>query len=64
MISESGLYNLTMRAQRTRPEVVKFQNWVTHDVLPSIRKTGGYLLNEDARQTAQADTREAMPMPH
>ncbi|MCW1382690.1 BRO family protein [Novosphingobium sp. KCTC 2891] len=48
-ISESGLYKLILRANPSRPEVAEFQNWVTRDVLPSIRKTGGYLLNEDAR---------------
>lgn len=29
--------------------------------LASIRRTGGYLLNEAARETAHADTRKAMP---
>lgn len=62
-VSESGLYRLTLRAQCKRPEVAAFQNWVTRDVLPAIRKTGGYLLNEAARETAQADTGEAMPFP-
>jgi len=57
VVNEAGLYGLTMRAQRTRPEVAKFQDWVTRDVLPSIRKTGGYLLNEAARP----DTSDAMP---
>lgn len=36
---------------------------MTRDVLPAIRKTGGYLLNEEARDTARADTRDAMPLP-
>jgi prophage antirepressor-like protein len=49
VVSESGLYMLIMGARTTRPEVIAFQNWVTKDVLPSIRKTGGYLLNEGAR---------------
>ena len=39
-VSESGLYKLIMRSDK--PEARKFQNWVTHDVLPSIRKTGQY----------------------
>ena len=52
-----------LRAQAARPEVAAFQNWVTREVLPAIRQTGGYLLNEDARETAHADTREAMPLP-
>lgn len=39
IISESGLYKLIMRSDKAtaRP----FQDWVTKDVLPSIRKTGG-----------------------
>lgn len=61
IISESGLYKLTMRS--SKPEAKVFQNWVTKEVLPSIRKTGGYLLNEEARTTAHADTKEAMPLP-
>jgi len=51
-ISESGLYMLILRAHPSRPEVKAFQDWVTREVLPSIRKTGGYLLNEGARETA------------
>ncbi|GGD61759.1 hypothetical protein GCM10010990_09030 [Croceicoccus mobilis] len=38
IISESGLYKLIMRAQRSRPGVAVFQDWVTKEVLPSIRK--------------------------
>lgn len=47
VISESGLYALTMRAQKRRPEVVKFQDWVTKEVLPSIRKTGPFVQREE-----------------
>lgn len=61
VISESGLYKLIMRSDK--PEARKFQDWVTRDVLPAIRKTGGYLLNEEARVTAKADDRQAMPLP-
>jgi prophage antirepressor-like protein len=39
-ISESGLYTLIMRSNK--PEAKPFRRWVTHEVLPSIRKTGGY----------------------
>lgn len=59
VISESGLYKLIMRSDK--PQAREFQNWVTREVLPSIRKTGGYLLNEDARFTAHADAKQAMP---
>ena len=41
VISESGLYKLIMRANPSRPEVAKFQDWVTREVLPAIRETGG-----------------------
>ncbi|WP_425292724.1 BRO-N domain-containing protein [Agrobacterium tumefaciens] len=59
MISESGLYKLIMRSDK--PEARKFQDWVTRDVLPAIRKTGGYLLNEEAPDTAKADDGAGMP---
>ena len=40
LISESGLYTLIMRSNK--PEAKAFRKWVTSEVLPSIRKTGGY----------------------
>jgi prophage antirepressor-like protein len=40
VISESGLYNVILRSDK--PEAKKFKRWVTHEVLPQIRKTGGY----------------------
>lgn len=61
ILSESGLYKLIMRSDKS--EARKFQDWVTREVLPAIRKTGGYLLNEEARDTARADDRQAMPLP-
>lgn len=40
VINESGLYSLIMTSRK--PEAKRFKRWVTHDVLPSIRKTGSY----------------------
>ena len=40
LVSESGLYELIMRSRK--PDAKAFKRWVTHEVLPSIRKTGGY----------------------
>lgn len=40
IISESGLYALVLRSRK--PEARKFAKWVTSEVLPTIRKTGGY----------------------
>ncbi len=39
-ISEAGLYSLVLRSRK--PEAKAFKRWVTHDVLPSIRKHGMY----------------------
>lgn len=41
IISEPGLYRLVMKSRK--PEAKEFQRWVTHEVLPQIRKTGGYI---------------------
>lgn len=41
VISESGLYKLIMRSRKKEAE--QFQDWVTEEVLPSIRKTGSYV---------------------
>lgn len=46
IISEPGLYSLVMRSRK--PEAKEFQRWVTHEVLPAIRKTGGYIPTTDA----------------
>jgi prophage antirepressor-like protein len=40
LISESGLYTLIIRSNK--PQAKAFRRWVTHEVLPTIRKTGGY----------------------
>ena len=38
-ISESGLYALVLSSRK--PEAKAFKRWITHEVIPSIRKTGG-----------------------
>lgn len=40
IISESGFYRLVMKSRK--PEAKDFQRWVTHEVLPTIRKHGIY----------------------
>lgn len=40
IINEPGLYKLIFRSNK--PQAKVFTRWVTHEVLPSIRKTGGY----------------------
>ena len=56
-ISEQNLYRLIMRS--TKPMAEPFQDWVCGEVLPSIRKHGGYILthegdiDEDIRRRAE-----------
>ena len=54
-VTESGLYTIILRAQKRNPAVLAFQNWVTEEVLPSIRKTGSYNMADHGR--------EQMPLP-
>lgn len=42
IINEPGLYNVILRSDK--PEAKDFKRWVTHEVLPSIRRTGSYAL--------------------
>lgn len=41
IVNEYGLYNLVLGSRK--PEAKNFKRWVTHEVLPAIRKHGGYL---------------------
>jgi prophage antirepressor-like protein len=45
-INESGLYSLILSSKL--PTAKKFKHWVTSEVLPSIRKTGGYVDDSEA----------------
>lgn len=45
VINESGLYNVILRSDK--PEAKPFRKWVTSEVLPSIRKSGGYIAGQD-----------------
>lgn len=40
IVNEYGLYNLVLASRK--PEAKAFKRWITHEVIPSIRKTGGY----------------------
>ena len=44
IVNEYGLYNLVMASRK--PEAKKFKRWITHEVLPSIRKHGAYITAE------------------
>ena len=45
VINESGLYGLVLSSKM--PKAKEFRRWVTSHVLPTIRRTGGYVANED-----------------
>ncbi|MDD6986401.1 MAG: phage antirepressor KilAC domain-containing protein [Butyricicoccus porcorum] len=45
IINESGLYSLILSSRL--PTAKKFKHWVTSEVLPSIRKTGGYISGQE-----------------
>lgn len=45
IINESGLYSLILSSKL--PQAKAFKHWVTSDVLPSIRKTGGYISGQE-----------------
>lgn len=44
IINEPGLYSLVLGSRK--PEARAFKRWVTHEVIPAIRKTGGYIAGE------------------
>lgn len=44
-VTESGLYAVILRSDK--PNARKFRKWVTSEVLPSIRKNGGYIANQE-----------------
>ncbi|SHG32682.1 Prophage antirepressor [Kaistia soli DSM 19436] len=46
-----------------KPKAQEFRQWLAGDVVNAIADTGGYLLNEAARDTAKADTRTSVPLP-
>lgn len=45
-INESGLYSLVLSSKL--PTAKAFKRWITHDVIPSIRKNGGYIAGQEA----------------
>ena len=45
IVNEAGLYVLVLSSRK--PEAHEFKRWVTHEVLPSIRKHGGYMAGQE-----------------
>lgn len=57
IINESGLYGLIFGSKLESAK--RFKHWVTHDVLPAIRKTGTYSVNPKARALTTDDYMKA-----
>ncbi|MFC3530928.1 BRO family protein [Vogesella facilis] len=51
IINESGLYSAILKSRK--PEAKRFKRWVTHEVLPSLRKSGSYALPSIAASVVQ-----------
>src|SRR5690625_2230511 len=48
VVNEFGLYNLVLGSRK--PEAKQFKRWITHEVIPSIRKHGAYMTPETIEQ--------------
>lgn len=49
-VTEPGFYKLVMRSRK--PEAKAFRRWVTHDVLPALRRDGAYVASDGAEDDA------------
>lgn len=58
IINESGLYKVIFQSKK--PEAKQFTTWVTSDVLPRIRKTGGYIEGSDELSPAELMARAVL----
>lgn len=46
-VNEYGLYSLVLGSRKQTDFTRRFKRWVTHDILPSIRKNGGYISGQE-----------------
>jgi anti-repressor protein len=56
VVTEAGMYSLVLRSRK--PEAKAFKRWLTHEVLPAIRKTGTYSTAPALPQSYSAALRE------
>lgn len=50
-VNEYGLYNLVLASRK--PEAKAFKRWITHEVIPAIRKTGKYMAAKQTNELQQ-----------
>lgn len=60
VVNEPGLYNVILRSDK--PEAKSFKRWVTHEVLPVLRKTGSYSVSPAPMSTAEMFLAQAKAM--
>lgn len=58
IINESGFYHAAFKSRK--PEVKPFRKWVTSEVLPTIRKTGGYQIGQKTTADDRTGLRQAV----
>lgn len=51
IVNEPGLYTLVLGSRK--PEARAFKRWITHEVIPSIRKSGGYIAGQESMTDAE-----------
>lgn len=54
IINEFGLYSLVLSSRKA--EAKKFKRWITHEVIPSIRKTGKYDIKKEIEDVDELET--------
>lgn len=50
IVSEAGLYSLVLKSRK--PEAKRFRRWVTHEVLPALRRDGAYVASDGTEDDA------------
>lgn len=58
VVTEPGFYRLVLKSRK--PEAKAFQRWVTHDVLPALRREGGYMASRDGETPEETMSRAVL----
>lgn len=60
IVNEPGLYSLVLGSRK--PEAKNFKRWITHEVIPAIRKTGSYTIAPSIEDECRKLRAEAMQL--
>lgn len=58
IVNEPGLYTLVLSSRK--PEARAFKRWITHEVIPAIRRTGGYMVARDGETPEETMARAVL----